>query len=230
VTSFDGSSIHALRGRAERSLEGSRSRREVARRLRRRALRIRGGGASLVSVTALMAVVGAGAAVGQGAVGVDRPSPAAQGLLLEGSSGPAVSTVQRALGVRATGSFGPATDRAVRAFQARSALVVDGIVGPRTRAALGGGGGQSAAAPKTAAPAASGASPALQRIAQCESGGNPRAIGGNGLYRGKYQFTRETWAGVGGTGDPAAASEAEQDRRAAALMARSGTSSWPTCG
>ncbi|CAA9506573.1 MAG: hypothetical protein AVDCRST_MAG45-1639 [uncultured Solirubrobacterales bacterium] len=75
-----------------------------------------------------------------------------------------------------------------------------------------------------------GASATLEAIAACESGGNPRAIGGGGAYRGKYQFSRETWAGVGGSGDPARASDAEQDRRAAILYARSGASSWPVCG
>jgi transglycosylase-like protein len=72
--------------------------------------------------------------------------------------------------------------------------------------------------------------PALQAIAQCESGGNPRAIGGGGLYRGKYQFSVETWAAVGGKGDPAAAPEAEQDRRAIILYERSGPGQWPVCG
>jgi hypothetical protein len=72
--------------------------------------------------------------------------------------------------------------------------------------------------------------PALQAITACESGGNPCAIGGGGLYRGKYQMTRETWASVGGSGDPADAPEAEQDRRAAILYARAGASQWPACG
>ncbi len=81
-------------------------------------------------------------------------------------------------------------------------------------------------------PAASGAaaSPQLEAIAACESGGDPTAIGGGGLYRGKYQFTYETWASVGGSGDPAAAPEAEQDARAAALLARDGAGQWPVCG
>jgi Transglycosylase-like domain len=73
-------------------------------------------------------------------------------------------------------------------------------------------------------------SPQLEAIAQCESGGDPTAIGGGGLYRGKYQFTYETWASVGGTGDPAAAPEAEQDARAATLLARDGAGHWPVCG
>ena len=74
---------------------------------------------------------------------------------------------------------------------------------------------------RRAAAAASTASPALQAIAACESGGNPRADTGNGFY-GKYQFTLPTWQAVGGTGNPAQAPEAEQDRRAAMLLARAG--------
>ena len=87
-----------------------------------------------------------------------------------------------------------------------------------------------AAARKHAAAQTSVASPQLQAIAACESGGNPHAIGGGGAYRGKYQFDYGTWASVGGSGDPAAAPEAEQDRRAAILLQRSGTSPWPVCG
>jgi Transglycosylase-like domain len=86
-----------------------------------------------------------------------------------------------------------------------------------------------AAARAAAAPAAS-ASPQLEAIAACESGGNPSAIGGGGAYRGKYQFDYGTWASVGGSGDPAAAPESEQDARAAMLLQRSGTAPWPVCG
>jgi peptidoglycan hydrolase CwlO-like protein len=75
-----------------------------------------------------------------------------------------------------------------------------------------------------------GAGSALEQIARCESGGNPRAVSPDGRYRGKYQFAPETWQAVGGTGDPAAASEAEQDRRAAILYAQQGASPWPICG
>jgi hypothetical protein len=72
--------------------------------------------------------------------------------------------------------------------------------------------------------------PQLEAIAACESGGDPNAIGGGGLYRGKYQFSFATWASVGGSGDPAAAPEAEQDMRAAMLYARAGATPWPVCG
>jgi hypothetical protein len=73
------------------------------------------------------------------------------------------------------------------------------------------------------------ASAGLEAIAACESGGNPSANTGNGFY-GKYQFTMQTWQSVGGTGNPAAASEAEQNRRAAMLYAQAGSSPWPVCG
>lgn len=81
-----------------------------------------------------------------------------------------------------------------------------------------------AAQPKVSIP------PQMESIANCESHGNPRSIGGGGLYRGKYQMTTSIWASVGGKGDPAAASEAEQDRRAAMLYNRSGPGQWPVCG
>jgi hypothetical protein len=71
---------------------------------------------------------------------------------------------------------------------------------------------------------------ALAAIAQCESHGNPRAISASGTYRGKYQFSFATWRAVGGTGDPARASETEQDRRAAILYRRDGPGQWPVCG
>lgn len=67
-------------------------------------------------------------------------------------------------------------------------------------------------------------------LAQCESGNNPRAIGGGGLYRGLYQFRMSTWQGVGGTGDPIDASREEQTYRAKMLYLRSGRAPWPHCG
>jgi hypothetical protein len=86
------------------------------------------------------------------------------------------------------------------------------------------------AAARAAATAVSATPGHLQTIAACESGGNPSAVDPSGTYRGKYQFDVQTWQAVGGSGDPAAASEAEQDRRAAILYARSGSTPWPVCG
>jgi hypothetical protein len=71
--------------------------------------------------------------------------------------------------------------------------------------------------------------PLLRRIAECESHGNPRSIGGGGAYRGMFQFSQDTWDSVGGHGDPAKASVAEQVRRAEMLLARSGPGQWPIC-
>lgn len=70
----------------------------------------------------------------------------------------------------------------------------------------------------------------LDAIGACESGGDPAVVSSDGTYRGKYQFDYGTWESVGGSGDPAAASEQEQDYRAALLYAQSGSSPWPVCG
>lgn len=90
---------------------------------------------------------------------------------------------------------------------------------------------EEAAAPDVGSVASTGVSEAtLASIAACESGGNPSAVDPSGTYRGKYQFDHGTWASVGGSGDPAAAPEAEQDYRAGLLYARSGAAPWPHCG
>jgi Transglycosylase-like domain len=70
----------------------------------------------------------------------------------------------------------------------------------------------------------------LDAIGACESGGDPTSVSSDGSYRGKYQFDYGTWESVGGSGDPAAAPEAEQDYRAALLYAQAGSSPWPICG
>ena len=89
---------------------------------------------------------------------------------------------------------------------------------------------QGGAAPQQQAAGATQTPGNLASIAACESGGNPGAVGGGGTYRGKYQFDQQTWSSVGGSGDPASAPEAEQDKRAAMLYAQRGASAWPVCG
>lgn len=158
--------------------------------------------------------------------------------LREGDRGRAVRRLQRRLGVAADGVFGPQTDRAVKRFQRRNGLVADGIVGPITRGKLGLARFSSADVrhPRKGAPAGGGDSDVklprvLREIAECESGGDPRAVSSNGLYRGKFQFSRSTWKAVGGRGsDPAEASEAHQDRMALRLYRQQGVAPWPACG
>jgi hypothetical protein len=67
-------------------------------------------------------------------------------------------------------------------------------------------------------------------LRNCESGGNYQAVSPSGLYRGAYQFDLGTWAGVGGSGDPALAPPAEQDHRAQVLWSQRGSAPWPVCG
>jgi resuscitation-promoting factor RpfB len=67
-------------------------------------------------------------------------------------------------------------------------------------------------------------------LAVCESGDNPRAVGGGGQFFGLYQFTVGTWHSVGGSGSPRNASRVEQTKRAKILYGRRGSAPWPVCG
>jgi len=170
-----------------------------------------------------LAAIGLSLALADAATAAPAASLGTGGAAAAGvQAGADVVAVQRELGVAADGIFGPQTRRAVRRFQRAHGLVVDGVVGPQTLRALG------LRAHASVKPAA-GRSALLQRIARCESGGNPRAISVSGRYRGKYQFSRATWRAMGGKGDPAKAPEAVQDRLAAALLAARGTAPWPNC-
>ena len=198
------------------SLSASRRRRaETARQARRRRAG-RGGGVALLAAMTLVA----GGAVAQ-------DGPPASGARTASASG--VVALQRALGVSADGIIGPVTRRAIRNYQRNHGLAVDGIAGPATLSSLGIA--ASSVRTKTqSSSAGSAGSATLARIARCESGGNPTAVSASGQYRGKYQFSRATWRGLGGRGDPAAAPESVQDAIAAKLLAQRGTSPWPVCG
>jgi hypothetical protein len=63
-------------------------------------------------------------------------APADRNELREGASGESVRWIQLRLGVSPDGKFGPVTDAAVRTFQTANGLGVDGVVGPKTWAAL----------------------------------------------------------------------------------------------
>ena len=197
-----------------RSLRASRTRRAAAALRRRRMFRSRG---SALAATAGLLLASGGAVAAQQQTG-KRARPERRhdhGRAARRSASPA------------DGVVGPQTRGAVKRFQRRNGLMVDGVIGPQTLAALGLATQTAAAAVRAAA--ASAGDPVLQRIAACESGGDPTAVSADGRYRGKYQFSRATWRYMGGTGDPARASEAEQDRRAAKLLAQAGTSPWPNC-
>jgi hypothetical protein len=87
----------------------------------------------------------------------------------------------------------------------------------------------AAAAASSSYSGGGGAGGNLASIRACESGGNYSTNTGNGYY-GAYQFDQQTWNSVGGSGNPANASPAEQDARAQALINSRGSSPWPSCG
>jgi resuscitation-promoting factor RpfB len=189
----------------------------------------------LVVLALLCAAAGASAQGGgatapsggkQKATAQASPTPDAV-VVKRGDRGAAVRKVQSALGVAADGVFGAQTERAVKRFQKRKRLTVDGVVGPDTRDALGldpfARGSVERETSDVKLPRM------LRLIAECESGGNPRAVSPGGQYRGKYQFSANTWHNLGGEGDPAHAAESDQDRVALKLYRRSGTAPWPNC-
>ena len=180
----------------------------------------RAGFGLLLALTALLAVTPAASA------DTVRASASAEVVVKRGDRGSAVRQIQSRLGIPADGVFGPQTEGAVRRFQRAKGLVVDGVVGPQTRGALGLGSFSRSSVRRSAGTSI----PAiLAAIAECESGGNPRAISPGGQYRGKYQFSRATWRLLGGSGDPADAPEWKQDRLALKLYRESGTAPWPNC-
>jgi peptidoglycan hydrolase-like protein with peptidoglycan-binding domain len=211
--------------RWSRSLRASQARRAAAARMRTWSRRRR-----VTATTMAVAVLGFGgvAAAQETTGGSSSAAPAAA----RASSSGSVAAVQAVLGVTADGVPGPQTRRALRAWQRKNGLEADGVIGPATLRAMGvsGAAASTRSAPATKGATTGSASAALERIAQCESGGDPTAVSSSGQYRGKYQFDRQTWAANGGSGDPAAASEAEQDRIAAKLYAAQGATPWPVCG
>ncbi len=165
-----------------------------------------------------------------------------------------VRRAQVLLRVPATGTHDAATRKAVKRFQELRGLAPYGIIDLATytqirdafalldtgglaidaTASSDNGGATttqpSLKLPSNLAPITPQERAILDKIAECESGGDPTAVSANGSFRGKYQFDLATWRTVGGTGDPAAASEEEQDQRAAILLRQRGTAPWPVCG
>jgi peptidoglycan hydrolase-like protein with peptidoglycan-binding domain len=189
---------------------------------------VRGAHLAGLLVLAAMAIAAVPALADPGATASGGASASTEVVVKRGDRGSAVRKIQEQLGVSVDGDFGAQTERAVKRFQRGHDLVPDGIVGPLTRGALGLRPFSSRSLRRT-----SGLSvrvPAtLTRIAECESGGDPRAISAGGRYRGKYQFSLETWRNLGGSGDPADAPEWQQDRLALKLYRLRGSAPWPNC-
>jgi peptidoglycan hydrolase-like protein with peptidoglycan-binding domain len=169
------------------------------------------------------------AADGGSSAGGAEMTQAGEIYVKRGYRGPGVMLIQRKLGIAADGVFGSMTERAVKRFQRRHGLVPDGVVGPLTRRALGIDRFSRGSVYRRGAGIGSGLPRVLRRIAECESGGDPTAVSPDGRYRGKFQFTRETWRRLGGEGDPATAPEWLQNRLALRLYRQSGTAPWPAC-
>jgi hypothetical protein len=70
----------------------------------------------------------------------------------------------------------------------------------------------------------------MRALRVCESSNRTNAVSRTGKYRGLYQFDIDTWQSVGGLGDPARASRAEQNHRARLLYRSRGWEPWPHCG
>ena len=190
---------------------------------------VRGPHFAVLLVLAALAVAAVPALADPGASSSGGASASSEVVVKRGDRGSAVRSIQQELGVAADGVFGAQTERAVKRFQSRRDLVPDGIVGPLTRGALGLRPFSSRSVRRTSTRSVD-VPAALERIAQCESGGNPRAVSPGGQYRGKYQFSRTTWRAIGGSGDPADAPEWLQDRLALKLYRQRGSAPWPNCG
>lgn len=155
----------------------------------------------------------------------------------EGSSGPAVKSIQRALSSSPDGYFGPKTKQAVESFQTKHGLDRDGIVGASTYRALfasGGSHGSSASYHSSShsshsysPTSGSGSGYAIPSyIVQCESRGNYRAVNPSTGAGGAYQIEPQTWRRFGGSGSPEEAPKAEQDQVAKRIYASQGSSPW----
>jgi hypothetical protein len=185
--------------------------------------------AVLAACLALLCAAAVPALADPGASASGGASASTEIVVKRGDRGSAVRSIQRQLRLSTDGVFGPMTERAVKRFQRRHDLLPDGIVGPLTRGALGLEPFSSRSLRRTTGGPSVQIPAILRRIAECESGGNPRAVSPGGAYRGKYQFSRSTWHNLGGSGDPAAAPEWLQDKLALKLYRQSGTAPWPNC-
>lgn len=184
------------------------------------------------AVAGVLAVGGLGAltAIGESAVDTSTPRPSESAERVQ----PRVAELAREAQEAEAIEFAGALDEA--RLTEYALLVYDNEV--KRQAAVAAAAAAAAEAARVAsysysAPSYSsgggGAGGNLASIRSCESGGNYSTNTGNGFY-GAYQFDQQTWNSVGGSGNPADASPAEQDARAQALLNSRGSSPWPSCG
>lgn len=103
----------------------------------------------------------------------------------------------------------PTTDPRIAAAKAAAARASRAAAAPRPRVAVGGD--------------------IWGALARCESGGNPRAVGGGGRYFGAFQFSLGAWRGAGMSGNPVDYDYGTQVAVAQRIQARSGWGQWPAC-
>ena len=147
--------------------------------------------------------------------------PAASGTLRKGSTGDQVIALQRRLGVEETGTFDDATEAAVRSFQERAGIQVDGVVGRQTQAAFASGGaprnagavgrgaadfdyssGQRPAAEPAAEPAAAEPAAAEPAAAEPTAGPNPDERDYDREVDARYTTTGQAAAATQGVAQP----------------------------
>ena len=106
-----------------------------------------------------------------------------------------------------------------------ASTIIRRAIGAGAGLALSLGIGLSGAVPAEAATSV------LDKVAQCESGGNWKINTGNGFYGG-VQFAAGTWKAYGGktyAGQAHLATKAEQIAIARRVLAGQGPGAWPTC-
>ncbi|MBA3654561.1 MAG: transglycosylase family protein [Actinobacteria bacterium] len=69
----------------------------------------------------------------------------------------------------------------------------------------------------------------LDRLADCESGRNPRAVGGRGRFFGAFQFLPSTWRSLGMAGNPVDYDYATQKAVAARIPVSAWSRQFPAC-
>jgi hypothetical protein len=142
------------------------------------------------------------------ATSVPAATAAAAGgsLLQRGDDGGRVRGVQHRLGIGGDGLFGPHTEHAVRAFQKRNGLDVDGVVGGATLAKLRGG--SSGVSAHRSADGTRGRGPSVRRL-QRAIGVSPDGVFGPQTARAVKRFQarhglardgvvgEQTWGAIG---------------------------------